>query len=320
MGKVQYTVVTTYYKLIRKLRSAGIEPSPQALRTAADTFATLYPMPMNTRLEMIQLGGRPCGLVSHRIPKTNDVFVFIHGGGFAFGSVRTHRVAIAHLCKMTGMRGYIPEYRLTPEHPYPAALNDIESAWNDLLKTFPSHAIHLMGDSAGGNLAAALVHRLKDKGRRLPASLILMSPWLDLAPDSASALKNRDQDSLFDKNDLIHYSRFYIGDSNYRDPDLSPLRADVGGFPPTLLQVAENELLYFDSLAMIEKLKDAGVEHEVIVEQNLFHSWQLFPDFIPEAKQSLQQAANFILKVRKAALQHHEQSETAHVESTSASV
>jgi acetyl esterase/lipase len=177
-----------------------------------------------------------------------------------------------------------------------------------------------MGDSAGGNLAAALVHRLKDKGRRLPASLILMSPWLDLAPDSASALKNRDQDSLFDKNDLIHYSRFYIGDSNYRDPDLSPLRADVGGFPPTLLQVAENELLYFDSLAMIEKLKDAGVEHEVIVEQNLFHSWQLFPDFIPEAKQSLQQAANFILKVRKAALQHHEQSETAHVESTSASV
>lgn len=295
MGKVQYTVVTTYYKLIRKLRSAGVAPSPQQLRTAADTLAVLYPMPMNTRLEMIQLGGRPCGRIAHRRPKGKGVVVFIHGGGFAFGSVNTHRVAMAHLSKMLEMEVFLPEYRLAPEHAYPAALNDCEEAFLELCQSYPNKEIHLMGDSAGGNLAAALTARLVRKGKRVPDSLTLMSPWLDLAPNSRSVSMNRDEDSLFDKNDLIHYSRFYVGDANYMEADLSPLKGEVDGFPRTLIQVAENELLYFDSLEFAEKLRLAEVPVSISVERELFHSWQLFPDFVPEAKRSLKQAADFVL-------------------------
>ena len=128
----------------------------------------------------------------------------------------------------------------------------------------------------------------------MPDKVVLMSPWLDLSPDSESVLKNRDEDSLFDKNDLIHYSRLYLGDTNPYDENLSPLKADLTSFPETLIQVAENELLYYDSVQFAERLEQAGAKVELKVESNLFHSWQLFPDFVPEAKKSLDEAAEFI--------------------------
>lgn len=294
MGKVHYKVVTTYYKVIRAFRGAVVEPSPKAIRTAADAFASLYPMPMNTRLELTTIGKCRCGVITHRTPRSKDLFIFIHGGGFAFGSVKTHRVAIAHLCKMTGMTGYIPEYRLSPEFCYPTPLDDCMSTYEELCKSFPNQKIYLMGDSAGGNLAAAMVHRMVEKGLKLPEKLILMSPWLDLSPNSVSIQNNRDEDSLFDKNDLIHYSEFYVKDADVSSPDVSPLQADVSEFPPTLIQVAKNELLYYDSKLFEEKLKNKGREVVLSEEPMLFHSWQLFPDFVPEAHKSLRQAADFI--------------------------
>lgn len=294
MGKVHYTVVMTYYKLIRKLRSAVVTPSPQKIRLTADTFAALYPMPMNTRLEMTQLGGRSCGVITHREPKSSGIFIFIHGGGFAFGSVKTHRVAIAHLCKLTGMTGIIPEYRLTPESPYPTPLEDCMAAYRGICERYPKRPIYLMGDSAGGNLAAAMIGRLQKEEGVMPQKLVLMSPWLDLHPQSQSLLKNRDEDSLFDKDDLLEYSALYYGDHDPGAADVSPYRADVSHFPPTLIQVAENELLYYDSVGFADKLEQAGVETVLQVEPLLFHSWQLFPDFVPEAATSLRAVAEFL--------------------------
>lgn len=294
MGKVHYTVVMTYYKLIRKLRSAVITPSPQKIRLTADTFAGLYPLPMNTGLEMVQLGGRPCGVIKHREPRNKGLFVFIHGGGFAFGSVKTHRVAIAHLCKLTGMMGFIPEYRLTPESTYPMPLEDCMNVYHAICERYPKRPIYLMGDSAGGNLAASMIGRLQREGGVMPEKLVLMSPWLDLHPQSQSLLKNRDQDSLFDKDDLLEYSALYYGENDPESADISPYRADVNHFPPTLIQVAENELLYFDSIGFADRLKQAGVETVLQVEPFLFHSWQLFPDFVPEAASSLKAVAAFL--------------------------
>ena len=294
MGKVHYTVVMTYYRLLRKLRSAGVEPAPQTLRTTADRFGALLPMPFNTRLELDKLGGQPCGRVTYRLAQRSGVFIFIHGGGFAFGSVNTHKVAVAHFCKMTGMTGYIPEYRLSPEHPYPSPLDDCYAAYLDICKRHSDEPVYLLGDSAGGNLAAALVLRLKEKGKRLPDKLVLMSAWLDISAESESIVKNRDEDSLFDGEDLLHYGRNYTGSADPTHPELSPLRGDVSGFPPTLIQVAENELLFFDSKRFAEKLEAAGVPMALSAWPELFHSWQLFPDFVPEAKLALQEAAEFL--------------------------
>lgn len=296
MGKVHYQVVMTYYKLMRKLRSVGVEPTPLQLRTAADGLGALSPMPMGTQLEMTDLGGRPCGMITYRKAKNDDIIFFVHGGGFAFGSVKTHRTAVAHLCKMAACVGFIPEYRLTPEFPYPAALDDCVDAYTELIVRHPNRRVFIFGDSAGGNLAVETILAIRKKSLPLPHRLVLMSPWLDLSPSSESVLKNRDEDSLFDKNDLIHYSSLYVGNLNPKDAALSPIDANLSEFPPTLIQVAENELLYFDSVRFAQNLRDFGVDVNLQVEDNLFHSWQLFPDLLPEAKRSLEEAARFITK------------------------
>lgn len=294
MGKVHYTLVMTYYRMLRKLRAAGMEPTPQTIRTTADRFAALLPMPFNTELQVEKINGVECGRVSYRHAHREGVFVFIHGGGFAFGSVKTHKVPVAHFCKMTGMTGYIPEYRLSPESTYPIPLDDCHKAWLGICNRHPDQSIYLLGDSAGGNLAAALVLRLREAGQRLPDKLVLMSPWLDLSPQSESIVKNRYQDSLFDADDLLHYAANYTGAANPDDADVSPIRGDLKGFPPTLVQVAENELLFYDSERFAEAMKEAGSPVLFRAWPELFHSWQLFPDFVPEAKTALQEAADFL--------------------------
>ena len=151
-----------------------------------------------------------------------------------------------------------------------------------------------MGDSAGGNLAASLVLLIREREKRMPVNVVLMSPWLDLSPESESVKKNRDQDSLFDKSDLLHYSAMYLGGEDADNQLASPLRGNLTGFPPTLIQVAQNELLYFDSEQFAEKLTAAGVEVTCATYPMLFHSWQLFPHLVPEAKQALDQVGEFI--------------------------
>lgn len=294
MGKVHYHLVTTYYKLMRKLRSAGVEPSPKQLRASADGLALLNPMQMGTNLSMTEFNGVPTGEVTYRNTTNKGIVLFIHGGGFAFGSVKTHRSSVAYLCRRTGMTGYIPEYRLAPEHKYPIPLDDCIAAYKGVLERHPDRPIHLFGDSAGGSLAAGMIHRMKREGIKMPDSLVLMSPWLDLRPDSESIVKNRDEDSLFDKDDLLHYAKFYLDEKDANEVDVSPLLGEVDYFPQTLIQVAENELLYFDSLRFAEKLKAAKVPFTLQVEEFLFHSWQLFPDYVPEARESLRKAEAFI--------------------------
>lgn len=294
MGKVHYQVVTTYYKLMRKLRSAGVQPSPEQLRASADALALLNPMQMGTNLEMTEFKGVPTGKITFRKSTNKGIVLFIHGGGFAFGSVKTHRSSVAYLCRRTGMTGYIPEYRLTPENAYPIPLDDCMAAYKGIMERHPNRPIHLFGDSAGGSLAAGMIHRMAKEGTPMPMSLILMSPWLDLRPDSESIQINNIEDSLFDKDDLIHYSKMYLKGEDPNNSEISPVVGSVDYFPPTLIQVAKNELLYPDSVKLAEKLIAAGVWHRLDAEERLFHSWQLFPDYVPEARESLKKAANFI--------------------------
>ena len=294
MGKVHYQLITTYYRLMRKLRSAGVNPSPQQLRSAADKLALMNPLPMGAKFGDTELGGVKCGHAYHRKRNTNRILFVIHGGGFAFGSFLTHRAMISYLTRLTGYECYSPEYRLAPEHPFPIPLEDCYSAYMGLCERHPDARITVMGDSAGGNLAASLVLLIREREKRMPVNVVLMSPWLDLSPESESVKKNRDQDSLFDKSDLLHYSAMYLGGEDADNQLASPLRGNLTGFPPTLIQVAQNELLYFDSEQFAEMLTAAGVEVTCATYPMLFHSWQLFPHLVPEAKQALDQVGEFI--------------------------
>ncbi|MFM1931469.1 MAG: hypothetical protein RL226_772 [Bacteroidota bacterium] len=295
MGKVHYQLITTYYKLMRILRAAGMNPTPQQLRAAVDKLALMNPLPRTAEMEKTELGGVPAWYVHQRKRNASKLFFVIHGGGFVFGSFLTHRAMIAYLNRLTGYEAYAPEYRLAPEHPFPIPLEDCYSAYTAMVERHPDASIAILGDSAGGNLAASLVVLLRERGHRLPDHLVLFSPWMDLSPESQSVLKNRNEDSLFDKDDLVHYSALYLAGQSAEMPQCSPLRADLEGFPPTLIQVAGNELLYYDSEEFAERLKAAGVRTVCSVYPLLFHVWQLFPHLVPEAKQALDEVAEFVL-------------------------
>ncbi|NNE56105.1 MAG: alpha/beta hydrolase, partial [Flavobacteriales bacterium] len=210
----------------------------------------------------------------------------------AFGSARTHRNFVSHLCQATRAHAYVPNYSLTPETRYPVALEECHAAYQEVRKRHPEASIIFTGDSAGGNLCSALTIKLHRESSQLPDALMLMSPWLDLRHNSRSAEQNFNRDSVFERQDLINYSDLYCEDKE--DPLVSPLLAeDLSFFPPTLLQAARNELLFPDSKDFAEKLDEAGVDVYFETENNLFHSWQIFPEHIDSARTSIESMGLF---------------------------
>jgi acetyl esterase/lipase len=200
-----------------------------------------------------------------------------------------------HLAQMTGRRLWIPEYRLAPEHPFPAGLEDVRDVYEEALM-FNGDVV-VVGDSAGGNLAAGTVQHALATGWGKPSSLLLLSPWLDLAPGSESNRQDRHDLSVFDREDMITYMEHYLGEANPLDPAASPLRGAWSGFPPTYLEASVDEYLWPDTDQARELLRQAGVVHALRTEEKALHGWQLFPDFIPEARRSLEAMADFIRRV-----------------------
>jgi monoterpene epsilon-lactone hydrolase len=283
---------TSISRVLRR-NVAGL--TPQQVRQALDQFARLNPGPASGTFIPIEVAGVP--VLEGRFANVDErgILLLIHGGGFAFGSARSHRALGMHLAQMTGRRLWIPEYRLAPEHPFPAGLEDVRDVYEEALM-FNGDVV-VVGDSAGGNLAAGTVQHALATGWGKPSSLLLLSPWLDLAPGSESNRQDRHDLSVFDREDMITYMEHYLGEANPLDPAASPLRGAWSGFPPTYLEASVDEYLWPDTDQARELLRQAGVVHALRTEEKALHGWQLFPDFIPEARRSLEAMADFIRRV-----------------------
>jgi monoterpene epsilon-lactone hydrolase len=291
---MNYKHVMLYYKVMRKIR-ALTDLEPLHIRWYLEKLAILNRPAKGTVVEEKKLSGVRCELT--RLENSSDdlILFVIHGGAFAFGSPRTHRNFIAHLCRLVGSIAIAPDYGLAPEHYYPQPIDDCHKAYLALKEEFPKSKIWVVGDSAGGNLAAALTYRLNVRKEPLIDGLVLLSPWLDLREDSKAAKANNDKDSVFNRDDLIRFGQMYMPETLRDDPEVSPaMIKDSSFFPPTIIQATRNELLYHDSAQFHKKLKRAGVDVKFEEEQHLFHSWQLFPDYLKEAKASLKNIADFI--------------------------
>ena len=270
-------------------------PDVQLLRPMMEQMEPrMARLPAGIEVEELGLAGVAAERLATPDTQHDKAFLYIHGGGFVAGSPRTHRPLTWRLAKDIGIPVYAIDYRLAPEHPYPAGLDDCVAAYKGLLdKGVPARSILVGGDSAGGNLTLALALRLKAEGLPLPAALICLSPATDMTGSGESRHSNAEADSMFVEEMMDSLMPVYFAGIDERDPFVSPLFGDVTGFPPTLFQVGEREMLRDDSIRMAAALKSAGVETAIEVWPKVWHVWQLNADMLPEAREAIAHIVRF---------------------------
>jgi acetyl esterase/lipase len=196
--------------------------------------------------------------------------------------------------RSTGAVAYVPDYRLAPEHPYPAALDDLDNFYSALLDMgVPASGIVVSGDSAGGNLALALMHRLKARNGPMPAGLICLSAATDFTLREGTMVTNAHRDDLFVADMMESPIHHYCPGQDLTNPMISPLQGDLAGFPPTLIHVAETEMLLDSNRLLAAKLQAAGVPVELSVKPKLWHVWHVMADVLPEARSAIEELAHF---------------------------
>jgi monoterpene epsilon-lactone hydrolase len=226
-----------------------------------------------------------------------EVILYLHGGAYALGSINTHREFISRIARATKRRALAIDYRLAPEHPFPAALDDALLAYKWLLDEgeVPGEIV-IAGDSAGGGLALACMITLREAGHPLPTGAVLISPWLDLALTGASIQTKVSSDPILSIEGSKMYARWYAGDQDLTDPLISPLYAGLNGLPPLLVQVSTDEILLDDAVRLAERARQAGVEVTLEKYEGVFHVFQIVP-FLPESREAVLNIAAFVQTV-----------------------
>jgi epsilon-lactone hydrolase len=231
------------------------------------------------------------------IPKEfdNNVVLYLHGGGYVSCSPATHRPITAALARLTGSRVFSLDYRVAPEHRFPAALDDAMAAYQWLLEQgLTASAISVAGDSAGGGLVLGLLLQARDTGLPLPACGVCFSPWTDLAGTGASIRFNDGRCAMFHTENIAEFAAAYLGGHSPYESYASPVHADLRGLPPLLLQVGSTELLLDDTRLVHDKIQKAKGVSRMEIYEDVFHCWQMLDGIVPEARTALRQAAAFI--------------------------
>jgi monoterpene epsilon-lactone hydrolase len=271
---------------------AGLPVETQRQRLRMVTRLTLPPR--GSRFEFASCGGVPgewariFGAAGAPI-----TFLYLHGGGYCTGSPSTHRAITGHLAKLCGASVFTPDYRLAPEHPFPAALDDAVDAFAGLIDqgTDPGRIV-IAGDSAGGGLSLATVLRLRELARPMPRALVLFSPWVDLALEQTGP--SPPGEAMLNLAWVSECARAYVADGDTRQPLVSPIGADLRGLPPTLLQVGTDELLLNDSRRLRVRLRDDGVRVSYEEYPRRWHVFQANAGVLADANRALESVARFV--------------------------
>ena len=276
-----------------KLLYRALKPSAKAVRRYVQPQSWLGGKifsPFGVKISKTNYGGIPgVSFIPKSVRHENAIIVFLHGGGYYFGSsLTTHRLGIALLAKHTGITCHSIDYRLAPDYPYPAALDDAIIAYKDIINNYPTSRIIIAGDSAGGGLGLALMMKLRDLNGRLPDDAVLFSPWSDLNCLGESFDSKAKADPMFTPSMLRDCSHYYAPEGiDMTHPYVSPAYGDFADLPRMLIVCGGNEILLSDSEDLVGKAKAAGVDVEFALWPNMFHDWWLFGRFIPETKQCL---------------------------------
>lgn len=253
------------------------------------------PPPADITIEQTTLGGVATERLTAPGTDASATFLYIHGGGWVAGSPATHRALTWRLAKQIGIPVHAIDYRLAPEHPFPAGLDDCVAAYRALLDNgIAASSIIVGGDSAGGNLTMALAIRLREEGIALPAALVCLSPALDFTYSGASVQENGKADTFFIPEIMGTVAPLYHPGIDPKHPYLSPIFTSAAGLPPTLFQVGDTEMLRDDSTRMAANMKAAGNENVVLeVWPKVWHVWQIMADVLPEGEKAVKNITAF---------------------------
>ena len=272
----------------------------QAMRHRWHSWAGVLGTSQGVTIEACELRGLNAEWLTPKNAADGKLLLYLHGGGYIMGSCSTHRELASHIASATGVRTLLPEYRLAPEHPFPAAIDDAIGIYRALIADgYAAQDIVIAGDSAGGGLTMATLLSLRDARDPLPSAACMLSPWLDLSATGESMTTRANQDPWFKPNDMPIVTSYYCEESQLRHPLASPVFADLSDLPPLFIQVGEDEILLSDSTRCAENVAAAGGNIELEIWPGMWHVFQVFVHRMPESRDAIRKIGEFIRRELK---------------------
>ena len=287
-------------QVIALVKGREIDESQGATEGRRRSFERMtdgFTIDVPAKYSRVNAGGVTAEWVTAEGASDSRVVLYFHGGGYIIGSPRTHRAMLAELSQASGARVLALDYRLAPEHPFPAPVEDSIASYRWLLNEgYDPSRIAVGGDSAGGGLTVSALVQLRYLGLPLPAAGVCISPWVDMEGLGESMETRAGADPMVGKENLMVSAKTYLGGADPRAPLAAPLYADLRGLPPLLIQVGDAEVLLDDSTRLAGVAREAGVEVQMDVWDDMIHVWHLFAPILPEGRQAISQAGDFIKK------------------------
>jgi monoterpene epsilon-lactone hydrolase len=265
-------------------------------RAMYDRAERVFTLPADTTVEPLTTGGRPAEWIRPAGARTDAALLYLHGGGYVIGSPRSHRHLAEAVARAGAISCLLPDYRLAPEHPFPAAVDDAVAAYRWLVqeKGIAPGRVAIGGDSAGGGLTVAALVAIREAGLVLPGAGICLSPWTDLTCSAASYDTRAARDPLITLPGITVMARAYLGATDPRTPLASPLFADLRGLPPLLIHVGSEEVLLDDASRLAERARAAGVDGTLEVWEQMIHVWHWFLPWLDEAQTAVGKIGGFL--------------------------
>lgn len=270
-------------------------PTVEDSRAGFEKLARVVGGKTPARIQDVDAGGVPSELVSAGGASDDTATLYLHGGGYVIGSPKTHREFARRLSAASRAQVLVIDYRLAPENPFPAPVEDAVSAYRWLLdEGYAPERLSIAGDSAGGGLTAATLVSIRDQGLPLPACGVCLSPWVDMEGLGDSMTTRADRDPMVQKEGLVGMAGVYLADADPRSPLAAPMYADLGGLPPLLIQVGASETLFDDAVRLDKKARAAGVKTTFEEWDDMIHVWHIFAPMLDEGQQAIERMAEFM--------------------------
>ncbi len=291
----QAVLLKTIFRALAFFAPSGDELNIPRARAILERYTKVFKPLGKAEVTRLDADGVPAAWVIPSGLETRRTILYLHGGGYNAGSITSHLPLTSNIALAAKARVLAIDYRLAPEHTFPAAVEDALAAYQWLLnESTPANQIVVAGDSAGGGLTLSLLLTLREKGLPHPAAAICLSPWTDLTCSGESWAGNAKVDFMLKKRSTFNAAKLYLGDADFRSPLASPLFADPAGLPPLLIQVGSEEVLLSNSTLFAEKARLAGVDVTLETWKGMQHVWQYAASMLPEARQAVARIGEYI--------------------------